>query len=158
MSACLCPEQKSILPPVSFKVTSHTGAWQQPPDLDLSDLILSAFLPCIFTQHLPPQCLGQTSLLFLERRRQTGRSFPPPQIYFAVFLSPAEGRSRNMGTWKPRSSRKCSFSHFLPPWVSSVRLSGMIFKGLLRALPVIWNILPPKGRGQLRAKSGSFQQ
>lgn len=63
-SASLCPEQKPILPPGSFKVTSHTGTWQQPGDLDLSDLILSAslLLPSVFTQLLPPQCPGQTGL------------------------------------------------------------------------------------------------
>lgn len=98
-SASLCPEQKSILPPVSFKVTSHTGAWQQPGDLDLSDLILSAFLPRVFTQHLPPQCPGQTGLLFLQRRRQTERTSPPSQIYFGFFLSLAEERIDQILPW-----------------------------------------------------------
>lgn len=95
-SVC-APEPKSILPPVSFKVPSHTGAWQQPGDLDLSDLILSAFLPHVFTQHLPPQGPGQTGLLFLQRRRQTGRSFPPPQINTLLFLFPAEAGIRKYG-------------------------------------------------------------
>lgn len=59
--------------PVSFKVTNHTGGWQQPGDLDVPGLILSAFLlPRVLSQHPAPTVpRAEWPVVFTER--QTGR-------------------------------------------------------------------------------------
>lgn len=60
-------------PPVSFKVTNHTGGWQQPGDLDVPGLILSAFLlPRVLTQH-PHLSVPRAERPVVCTEKQTGR-------------------------------------------------------------------------------------
>lgn len=96
-SASLALNQRSTPhpPSLSFKVTNHTGGWQQPGDLDVPGLILSAFLlPHVLTQNPHPSVpRAEWPVVFREADRQGGALLPHRYI-FAVFISPGRGMKK----------------------------------------------------------------
>lgn len=87
-SASLALNQRSTPPLLGFKVTNHTGGWQQPGDLDVPGLILSAFLlPHVLTQHPHPSVpRAEWPVVFTEK--QTGREAlsSPTDIFLRFFF------------------------------------------------------------------------
>lgn len=91
-------------------MTSHTGVWQQPGDLDLSDFILSAFLPVCLPSTCPHSAQGSLAWCFYREGERLGGplAFPTDILCFCFFLL-QRGGSRYTETWSLEELREVWF-------------------------------------------------